>query len=239
MALCILFTVCMVIIAASSQVAVALPTTESPASCTAEGKTAAEKCLQSFESLLKKNREKSEMLGAAFATGDPNVTTASTAVDFVCGPLAGAYACLEQLPRSCFFHLDMIVALDWFLHNPYITINGSEIFRRMCSVPDLAQHLIHIAKCRTALSNSPAFKTDGTIGEIQRAIGPDPVPQTQDSYLDWHCRANRHLLEIVTLDLVETTRGADAGVTYTTFFPLARDVLLCSGNRTEAVGAVV
>ncbi|XP_055352924.1 uncharacterized protein LOC129598862 [Paramacrobiotus metropolitanus] len=234
------FAACMVIVAASSHWVASLPPAEAPKNCTADGHTAAEQCIQSFFTMLKKtNTEKLEMLKPAFTTGDLNVTAASAAVELVCGPLTGAFTCIEELPRQCFAPLDLPVTLHWFLFNPQITINASDILRRMCSVPDLGQHLIRTVKCKALLSNHTTFKTNGILGELERSVGPLPFPQTLDNFFNWQCRANHRLMEIVTLDLVETVCGPDAGVTYTTFFPLAREFLSCSGNRTEGVGAVV
>ncbi|XP_055329795.1 uncharacterized protein LOC129582314 [Paramacrobiotus metropolitanus] len=231
MALRICLTACLVIVVASSQRAASPSLAKLPNNCTTDEQTSAQQCLQSIDTLLMKNRKRCkscEQSSEEQPPGNPSATTMSVVAEFLCGPLAVAFTCIEQLPRPCFSHLDLPEKVRWVLLNPRITSSVSDIFRRMCSVPHLDQHLIRIGECATALDNLPLVQNGSLWEEMSRAVGP-PQPIASYDDFDWECRAHRRQLEIMNLDLVTTTCGVDAGTTYfTAINSLVRDVLLCS-----------
>ncbi|XP_055355912.1 uncharacterized protein LOC129601194 isoform X2 [Paramacrobiotus metropolitanus] len=217
MVLRVCLTACLVIVATSSQRAVPPSLLMVPNNCTTEEQTAAQQCPHSIDTLLLKNSDMVQKLETVFGgkpRGNPNATTMSRVVEFLCGPVTTAISCIERLPRPCFFHPDLPTSMRWILFNSRIAINVSDIFRRMCGVPDLDQHLIRIGECTPALNNLTIVQSGGIREEISRAAGPPPQLTAPYMDFDWECRAIRRHMEIMNRDLVTSTCGEDAAYSW-------------------------
>ncbi|XP_055349142.1 uncharacterized protein LOC129596014 [Paramacrobiotus metropolitanus] len=201
--------------------------------CTADDVQAITQCTLNMQNQTQASQAVLDQFGGVFLSGNITEEQAKAIMDASCNLVQGLIGCLRPMASRCFTQPYLV--MTFIMYDDLLAV---------CEAPNRYKYFAEIVRCNKRLDVYSTITNDQVLANITQEIvnasltslGPNNnntsgVLDMYSEFTDLFCRVIRRVEELVPLEKVNGTCGANAHEAYSSLYPHILQMYKCTGDE--------